>query len=59
MRAILEKWEAALAVDDPELAHKELLADRGVRRDPKILRRVSRILNKEGSHFANLFYIFE
>ena len=30
-----------------------------VRRDPKILRRVSRILNKEGLHFANLFYIFE
>ena len=31
----------------------------GVRRDPKVLRRVSRILNKEGLHFANLFYIFE
>ncbi len=30
-----------------------------VRRDPKILRRVSRILKKEGLHFANLFYIFE
>jgi len=30
-----------------------------VRRDPKVLRRVSRILNKEGLHFANLFYIFE
>ncbi len=30
-----------------------------VRRDPKILRRVSRILIKEGLHFANLFYIFE
>ncbi len=30
-----------------------------VRRDPKILIRVSRILNKEGLHFANLFYIFE
>jgi hypothetical protein len=30
-----------------------------VRRDPKILRRVSWILNKEGLHFANLFYIFE
>jgi hypothetical protein len=29
MRAILEKWEAVLAVVDPELAHKELLADRG------------------------------
>ncbi len=29
MRAILEKWEAALVVIDPELAHKELLADRG------------------------------
>jgi hypothetical protein len=29
MRAILEKWEAALAVGDPELAHKELLVDRG------------------------------
>ncbi len=29
MRAILEKWEAALAVIDPELAHKELLSDRG------------------------------
>jgi len=29
MRAILEKWEAALAVVDPELVHKELLADRG------------------------------
>ena len=31
----------------------------GVRRDPKVLRRVSWILNKEGLHFANLFYIFE
>jgi hypothetical protein len=30
-----------------------------VRRDPKVLRRVSRILVKEGLHFANLFYIFE
>jgi hypothetical protein len=30
-----------------------------VRRDPKVLRRVSWILNKEGLHFANLFYIFE
>jgi len=30
-----------------------------VRRDPKVLRRVSRILNKESLHFANLFYIFE
>lgn len=29
MRAILEKWEAALAVVDSELVHKELLADRG------------------------------
>jgi hypothetical protein len=29
MRAILEKWEAALAVGNPELVHKELLADRG------------------------------
>ena len=29
MRAILEKWEAALAVGDPKLVHKkELLADR-------------------------------
>jgi hypothetical protein len=28
MRAILEKWEAALAVGNPELVHKELLADR-------------------------------
>jgi hypothetical protein len=27
----------------------------GVRRDPKVLRRVSRILIKEGLHFANLF----
>jgi hypothetical protein len=25
MRAILEKWEVALAVVDPALAHKELL----------------------------------
>jgi hypothetical protein len=33
--------------------------DRRVRRDPKVLRRVSRILIKEGLHFANLFYIFE
>jgi len=31
----------------------------GCRRDPEVLRRVSRILNKEGLHFANLFYIFE
>ncbi len=30
-----------------------------VGRDPKVLRRVSRILIKEGLHFANLFYIFE
>jgi hypothetical protein len=30
-----------------------------VRRDPKVLRRVSRILIKEGLHFANLIYIFE
>jgi hypothetical protein len=30
-----------------------------VRRDPKVLRRVSWILNKEGLPFANLFYIFE
>jgi len=30
-----------------------------VKRDPKVLRRVSQILNKEGLHFANLFYIFE
>jgi hypothetical protein len=30
-----------------------------VRRDPKVLRRVSWILIKEGLHFANLFYIFE
>ena len=30
-----------------------------VRRDPKVLRRESWILNKEGLHFANLFYIFE
>ena len=29
MRAILEKWEVALTVGDPELVHKELLADRG------------------------------
>jgi hypothetical protein len=28
-RAILEKWEAALAVGNPELVHKELMADRG------------------------------
>ena len=33
--------------------------DINVRRDPKVLRRVSRILIKEGLHFANLFYIFE
>ncbi len=31
MRAILEKWEAALAVSNPELVYKELLADRGFR----------------------------
>ena len=31
----------------------------GVRRDPKVLRRVSWILNKEGLHIANLFNIFE
>ena len=31
----------------------------GCRRDPKVLRRVSRFLNREGLHFANLFYIFE
>jgi hypothetical protein len=30
-----------------------------VRRDPKVLRRVSPILIKEGLHFTNLFYIFE
>ncbi len=30
-----------------------------VERDPKVLRRVSRILIKEGLHFANLFYTFE
>jgi hypothetical protein len=30
-----------------------------VRRDPKVLRRVSRILIKEALHFANLFYIFK
>ena len=30
-----------------------------VRTDPKVLRRVSQILHKEGLHFANLFYIFE
>ena len=30
-----------------------------VRMDPKVLRRVSRILIKKGLHFANLFYIFE
>jgi hypothetical protein len=30
-----------------------------VMRDPKVLRRVSRILIKDGLHFANLFYIFE
>jgi hypothetical protein len=30
-----------------------------VRRDPKVLRRVSWILNKEGLHIANLFNIFE
>ena len=29
------------------------------RRDHKVLRRVSRILIKEGLHFANIFYIFE
>jgi hypothetical protein len=29
MRAILEKWEAALAVSNLELVHKELLADMG------------------------------
>ena len=28
MKAILEKWEDALAEGDPELVHKELLADR-------------------------------
>jgi len=27
--------------------------------DHKVLRRVSRILIKEGLHFANLFYIFQ
>jgi len=30
-----------------------------VRRDPKALKEVSRILIKEGLHFANLFYIFQ
>jgi len=35
------------------------IMDNVVRRDPKVLRSVSRILNKEGLHFANLFYIFE
>ena len=29
MRAILEKWEAALVVIDPDKVHKELLADTG------------------------------
>ncbi len=29
------------------------------RRDPKVLRRVSRILIKKGLHVANLFYIFK
>ena len=29
MRAILEKWGAALAVSNPKLVHKELLANRG------------------------------
>ncbi len=39
--------------------YKKNLLGYFVRRDPKVLRRVSRILNKEGLHFANLFYIFE
>jgi hypothetical protein len=30
-----------------------------VRRDPKVLRRVSQNLIKEGLHVANLFYVFE
>ncbi len=35
------------------------LRRRFVSRDPKVLRRVSRILIKEGLHFANRCYIFE
>jgi hypothetical protein len=31
----------------------------GCQEGPKVLRRVSWILNKEGLHFANLYYIFE
>jgi len=40
-------------------ANELLSASLTVRRNPKVLRRVSRILIKEGLHFANLFYIFE
>ena len=39
--------------------HLNVARESSVRRDPKVLRRVSWILNKEGLHFANLFYIFE
>jgi hypothetical protein len=54
---MLATWDAVETVDVVAVA-KEVAAE-VVRRDPKVLRRVSRILIKKGLHFANLFCIFE
>jgi len=44
---------------EAKAVYRELALEGGVRMDPKVLRRVSRILIKEGLHVAILFYIFE
>jgi len=56
------KVEAIIFFSDKEVGEHILLLEEQlafVGRDPKVLRRVSRILIQEGLHFANLFYIFE
>ena len=53
---LLGKHGAQIASNEEKVAFNRITA---VRRDPKVLRRVSRTLIKEGLHFANLFYIFD
>ena len=48
-----------LVGQDVHMKSPTTLSKEGVGRDSKVLRRVSRILIKEGLHFANLLHIFE
>ena len=66
LNELMETLFAIFYVDDVYIASRDpFFLQRAidglvtVRRDPKVLRRVSQILIKEGLHFANPFYIFE